>query len=72
MTATTFDAGIKYNGLFAEFEHTINELKDKTLGKGTESINWTRYQVSYHIRNGWVTGFRYGVLDQSYRASDEI
>ncbi len=72
MTATTFDAGIKYNGLFAEFEHTINELKDKTLGKGTESINWTRYQVSYHIRNGWVTGFRYGVLDQSDRASDEI
>ncbi len=72
MTATTFDAGIKYNGLFAEFEHTINELKDKTLGKGTESINWTRYQASYHIRNGWVTGFRYGVLDQSDRASDEI
>ena len=42
------------------------------MGKGTEELNWTRYQVSYHIRNGWVTGFRYGVLDQSDRASDEI
>ena len=72
VTSTTYDAGFKYKGLSGEFEHTTLTGDESILGNGKESLDWTRIQGNYHITNGWVAGYRYGVRDNSDQTKDKI
>ena len=72
VTSRTYDAGFKYKGLSGEFEHTTLTGDESILGNGKESLDWTRIQGNYHITNGWVAGYRYGVRDNSDQTKDKI
>ena len=72
ITSSTYDVGFKYKGLSGEFEHTMLAGDESILGNGKESLDWTRIQGNYHIKNGWVIGYRYGVRDSSDQANDKI
>ena len=72
VTSTTYDAGFKYKGFSGEAEYTTLTGNESILGNGSESLDWTRLQANYHIKNGWVAGYRYGVRDNSDQQNDKI
>ena len=72
VTSRTYDAGFKYKGLAGEAEYTTLTGHESILGNGSESLDWTRLQANYHITNGWVAGYRYGVRDNSDQQNDKI
>lgn len=71
VTSTTYDAGFKYKGLSGEFEYTTLTGDESILGNGSETLEWVRVQSNYHIKNGWVAGYRYGMRDSSDQQNDK-
>ena len=41
------------------------------MGNGSETLEWVRVQSNYHIKNGWVAGYRYGMRDSSDQQNDK-
>lgn len=72
ITSTTYDGAFKYRGFSGEFEHTTLTGNESVLGNGRESLDWTRIQGSYHVANGWVVGYRYGIRDNSDQKDDKV
>ncbi|MBT3475760.1 hypothetical protein HN460_02335 [bacterium] len=72
ISSRTYDVGFKYKGLSGEFEYTTLTGDESILGYGKESLDWARIQGNYHITNGWVAGYRYGVRDNSDQKKDKI
>jgi len=72
VTGWTYDAALKYKGIYLEGEHTTLKGSESVLKMGDESINWLRLQGSYHIIDGWSAGYRYGQRDQSDKSNDLI
>ena len=72
VSSTTFDLSFKYKGFSGEYEYTVLSGDESILGNGKESLDWTRAQVNYHIKNGWVTGYRYGLRDNSDQSKDKV